>query len=637
MKKILMSALTIALLLPSMLMADGPYEATTESLSKHNATPEWFRDAKFGIYFHWGVYSVPAYGNEWYPRAMYDTSSHYHKNHVENWGKPDEFPYSKFVPMFKAEKFDAEEWAQLFKESGARFAGPVAEHHDGFAMWDTDLTPWNSMDRGPKRDITGELEKAIRKRDMKFVTTFHHARNSLWMKDPDKFQKKRGWSGHYGTAKENYPSVLEDKDEAFLYGDMPRDEFHAMWKGKLLEVIDKYDPDMIWFDAWLYEIDDQTENEFLAYYFNHAAKKGKDVVVTCKNLDLPRSIAVQDFEKGRTSELTDYAWLTDDTLSWGSWSYTENLELKKVSTVIHTLADIVSKNGQLLLNISPKANGIIPENQKEALREIGRWLKTNGEAIFDTRPWLSFGEGPTRITKGGHFLGKIFYTNRDIRYTRSKDGQTLYAIVLGPPAEGKITLTHVTAESAPTVTMLGGSKLKASLNAEGHVVVSVQPGALADACAYVMKIEGGATLHADAAFDSPDATTLGADKAALQGDGIRVETITESPNLGHWDNASDKAHWLINIRTPGTYRVRGTFATGGADCSAAISIGEKTRSFAIPATETFKTPRVVPIGEFHFDSPGVYHVIVHASSEETWRAINLWNIQIVKPRTSRSR
>ena len=157
---------------------EGPYKTNWESLKQHNPAPEWFRDGKLGIYFHWGVYCVPAFGSEWYPRHMHIKKHPDHKHHVETYGDPSEFGYHEFVPMFKAEHFDPDAWADLFMKAGAQFAGPVAEHHDGFAMWDSEFTPWNAMNMGPKRDITGELAKAIRARGMKFVATFHHARNN---------------------------------------------------------------------------------------------------------------------------------------------------------------------------------------------------------------------------------------------------------------------------------------------------------------------------------------------------------------------------------------------------------------------------------------------------------------------------
>ena len=410
--------------------AEGPYRPDWTSLQEHTAAPGWFRDAKFGIYFHWGVYSVPAYGNEWYPRNMHIEKDAVYRHHVETYGDPSKFGYHDFVPLFTAEKFDAAEWAALFKRSGAQFAGPVAEHHDGFSMWDSELTPWNAADKGPKRDILGELATAIRGEGMRLITSFHHARNNQHMVNKNGHLQ---WEGHYSRV-EGWPTTSEDPELRMLYGNLPRFEFLELWKGKLLEVIDHYQPDIIWFDSWLDEIPETYQMTFLAHYFNRASAWGKDVVVTCKQRDLPLEVAVEDFEKGRADDLTELPWLTDDTLSFGSWCYTENLKIKPADLVIDTFIDIVSKNGQLLLNISPKADGAIPEDQRDVLLTMGDWLGVNGEAIYGTRPFFVYGEGPTKMRKGGHFTGTLEYGAQDIRYTRK--GDVVYAIVLGWPGPG---------------------------------------------------------------------------------------------------------------------------------------------------------------------------------------------------------
>jgi len=470
----------------------GPFTADWESLSKHNPAPDWFLDAKFGIYFHWGVYSVPAFSTEWYPRRMHDLDSKENKHHIATYGQPTEFGYADFVPMFKAEKFNAEEWADLFVRAGARFAGPVAEHHDGFSMWDSDLTPWNAADKGPKRDITGELEKAIHGRGMRFFTSFHHARNNLWQ-NPDKSNEI--WSGHYGLAKQNYPALFEDPERAIMYGDMPRDLFLDMWKGKLKEVIDKYHPDIMWFDSWLDEIPDSVKAEYLAHYFNRANELGKEVVVTFKQEDLPQDVGVLDLEKGRMGELTTFPWLTDDTISKGSWCYTQDLEIKSTSIVLHSLIDIVSKNGVLVLNISPKADGTIPEIQQNVLLQMGSWLGKYGEAIYDTRPWLTFGEGPTQLKAGrfGGFTDAGGYTAQDVRYTQ-KDN-SIYAILLGTPDAGQ----QVTLESfaknkfgkdvkIKNVSMLdSGQKVKWQQGEKGLVITA--PAKDSDELAVVFRLE----------------------------------------------------------------------------------------------------------------------------------------------------
>jgi alpha-L-fucosidase len=418
----------------------GPYDTSWESLKQHNPAPEWFRDAKFGIYWHWGVYSVPAFGSEWYPRWMHFSNTEEYKHHLATYGHPSEFGYHDFVPMFKAEKFDAGEWAELFKKSGARFAGPVAEHHDGFSMWASDVNPWNAGDKGPKRDIAGELEKAIRAQGMKFVATFHHARNLQRLNIPgEPFPHRRHyWASHYPPF-EGMPTSTDDPELQILYGRIPEKQFIKNWQGKLFEVIDNYQPDLIWFDSWLDQIPEQAQREFLAYYFNSAEAWGKDVVVTYKQEDMPMDLAVLDLEKGRMNELTEYTWLTDDTISLGSWCYTQDLEIKPLRQVLHVLIDIVSKNGQLILNISPMADGTIPENQKQVILGIGKWLDIYGEAIYETRPWLLFGEGPTKLKAGGGFThkqgGYLQYTTQDIRFT--KKDSTIYATVLGQPEKNK--------------------------------------------------------------------------------------------------------------------------------------------------------------------------------------------------------
>jgi alpha-L-fucosidase len=337
--------------------------------------------------------------------------------------------------MFKAEKFDPEAWAALFEKAGARFAGPVAEHHDGYSMWDSDITPWNTMDTGPHRDITGELAKAIRGHGMKLITTFHHAKN---LQRSTELGKENPLS-HYPYFA-GMPPSSEDPDLQLMYGNIPPEKWYKdVWLGKLEEVIDKYQPDIMWFDYVLGDIPESYRKEYAAYYLNAAARNGQEVVVVRKQNDLPLSMSVEDLEQSRKNVIGTRTWMTDATISDGSWCYTENLQVKQAGDVLHMLVDIVSKNGVLLLNISPRADGTIPENQKEQLLKIGDWLQKYGEAIYGTEAWYTFGEGPTKEPEG-HFENhdafmKLRYSNKDIRYT-TKD-YTIYAIVLGSLGPGQ--------------------------------------------------------------------------------------------------------------------------------------------------------------------------------------------------------
>ncbi|SFF67995.1 alpha-L-fucosidase [Salegentibacter agarivorans] len=405
------------------------YEPTWESLKEHE-TPEWFRDAKFGIYCHWGPYSVPAYKNEWYSHNMYIEGNDVREHHEKTYGPLDEFGYKDFIPMFTAEKFDANEWAKLFKDAGAKFGGPVSEHADGFAMWDSDLTEWDAMDKGPKRDIVGEMAEALRKQNLKFIATYHrhwlYAWYPTWDENTDASNSK--YSGLYGPKVPEGTFVMAEKPTTPL----PDNEFNKEWLDRLKEIVDKYEPDLVWFDNKMDIIDEDTRKQFLKYYYNAGLRQNREVVATYKFTDFVEGSAVLDVERSRMSEGKDFPWLTDDSIDWKSWSHIENPDYKSANRLIDVLVDIVSKNGNLLLNITPKANGEIPQPVKDRLLDMGAWLETNGEAIYGTRPWKIYGEGPTQVVEGhlSEDLNKE-NTEKDIRYT-TKD-EILYAITLGWP------------------------------------------------------------------------------------------------------------------------------------------------------------------------------------------------------------
>ena len=409
------------------------YEPTWDSVTRH-PDPTWFADAKFGIYFHWGVYSVPAFKTEWYSHYMYVEGHACNKHHLEKYGSLKDFGYKDFIPMFKAEKFDADEWAELFKKSGARFAGPVAEHADGFAMWDSELTEWNAMDMGPKRDIVGAMEKAIRKQGLKFITTFHHQWLWRWYPTDDDSTdaSNPAYEGLYG------PSLPESAWHYTNPKPLYSKTFQKLWHDKIIEVIDKYKPDLLWFDNKMNHIDDSYKTDFLSYYYNRASEWGREVGVTYKKTDLEKGAGILDLERGRMSKLTDFIWLNDDSIDWNSWCDVENPDYKSTNRLIDGLVDIVSKNGNLLLNITPRANGEIPDAVKQRLLEMGEWLKINGEAIYGSRPWQVFGEGPTKVAEGHFGERKIKeFTASDIRFT-TKDN-ALYAICLDWPGD-KLTI-----------------------------------------------------------------------------------------------------------------------------------------------------------------------------------------------------
>ncbi|MEM6698511.1 MAG: alpha-L-fucosidase [Bacteroidota bacterium] len=435
--------------------AESPpkYEANWESLVEHEKEPDWFADSKLGIYFHWGVYSVPAFGSEWYPRWMYypdrkGWGSGIYDHHVATYGDPSEFNYHDFVPQFTAEHFDAKEWAQLFQQTGAKFAGPVAQHHDGFAMWASEVNPWNAQDMGPKQDITGKLLKELKAIDMKTIATFHHAKVlQRYAKDTMNW---KGKDSHF-PYNPDYATSSTDPKLRMLYGNISEDEFHDYWLNQVKEVVDNYQPDMIWFDSWLDRIPENYRQQMVAHQFNAGEKNGQATLVAYKQEDIPRNIGVLDIEQGGMKEMSPDYWLTDVTISNKSWCYIDGQTYKKADLLIRNMIDVWSKKGIVLLNISPKADGIIPEEQRAVLKEIGAWMNTHAEAVYGTRTHHIFGYGDAAIEEG-HFGGQsatIKYSASDIRFTTSKDGKTLYVFLLGQPeAASDLNIKHLSETGA---------------------------------------------------------------------------------------------------------------------------------------------------------------------------------------------
>lgn len=370
----------------------GVYEPNWDSIKKNYRTPKWFVDAKFGIMMHWGLYAVPAKQSEWYATHMYNNAEIV-KWHQEKFGMQDKFGYKDFIPLFKAEKFNADDWAQLFKKSGAKYVIPTAEHHDGFALYDSKLTRWDAVEMGPKRDLIGDLAKSVRKFGMKFGVSNHRMEHWSFMypKNPDLktdvFDPE--YADFYGPPQP--PTTGTD----FMAGNANfSQEFLEEWLRRNQEIIDQYQPDILWFDNGINDRKlDSIKLRLAAYYYNRAQSWNKEVSLSTKS-DAYLFGTIRDFERQSRApkEITDYVWQVDDPVL-NRFGYTEGSPIANVGTVVNRLIENVSKNGALLLNISPKADGTIPENQQKLLLEIGDWLAVNGEGIYGTRPWEKSGEG----------------------------------------------------------------------------------------------------------------------------------------------------------------------------------------------------------------------------------------------------
>jgi len=440
----------------------GPFQANWNSLAAYR-TPDWFSDAKFGIFLHWGVYSVPAFANEWYSRNMYVKGSPAYEYHRAVYGEQAKFGYKDFIPLFTAAKFDPDAWVDLFVQAGARYVVPVAEHCDGFAMYDSDFTTWDAAKMGPKRDIVGELAKATRARGLRFGVSSHRAEHWWWYNEGTQYDSDVNdarYAGLYGpaaprtlpadsTAAEPNPSHLE----RWL---PPSQALLDDWLARGTELVDKYHPDFMYFDWWISQPAFAPYlQKMAAYYYDESAGRKQTPVLTYKQEAFPPNTAVLDIERGKLDALRLQPWQSDTSVSIKSWGYVKDDEYRTAGSLLADLIDVVSKNGNLLLNVGPQSDGTIAPEIRAVLLKMGAWLATHGEAIYGTRPWVLYGEGPTNAPSGREELNRT-YTPADLRFTTK--GGNLYALGLAWPQDGKVlvktlysgtpylprTITHVT-------------------------------------------------------------------------------------------------------------------------------------------------------------------------------------------------
>jgi alpha-L-fucosidase len=503
----------------------GKFKPSWESLQQYQ-TPDWFRNAKFGIWAHWGPQCQPEFG-DWYAREMYMEGHPKYKYHVEKYGHPSQFGFKDVINEWKAENWNPDELVALYKGAGAKYFMALANHHDNLDLYNSKYHKWNSLNVGPKKDIIGGWEKAARKNGLQFGVSVHAAHAWSWYETAQCSDKTGAFAGvpydgkltkKEGKGKwwEGYdPQELYVQDHLLSENSADNNGIHKQWNwgngvnvpsaayckkflNRTIDLIDKYNPDLIYFDDTalpLWPVSD-AGLKIAAHFYNKSIKeKGSlEAVIFGKILDeAQRKCMVWDIERGQSNNIEPLPWQTDTCI--GSWHYNKpiflNHKYKSAKTVIHTLIDVVSKNGNLCLSVPVKGDGTIDSDERKVVEDIGKWMAVNSEAIYDTRPWKKFGEGPAienaaPLTAQGFNEGKGKpFTYEDIRFTVKEN--ILYAFFLGWPESKEVLIKSIT-NAASSVELVGYGKVYFSTTADGMKIIlpAQQP------CenAFVLKISG---------------------------------------------------------------------------------------------------------------------------------------------------
>lgn len=411
------------------------FKPTEESLKNYHY-PEWFQDAKLGFWAHWGPQAVPRQG-DWYARKMYEEGSADYQYHVQHYGHPSEFGYKDIIPLWKAERWDPDKLMALYKKAGAKYFVSMGTHHDNFFLWNSKLHPWNAVNYGPKKDVVALWQQAAQKQGLKFGVSEHLAASFTWYRAShlaDKNGPKAGipYDGANPMYQDLYHAPADATDNAWL---STNKEWQREWLFYIKELIDSYHPDLLYSDSKM-PFDEYGRN-MIAYFYNQnmARNGGKlDAVYNCKQTS--DGMWVQDLERGVKDSISEYPWQIDTSI--GDWYYRTGQKYRTANEVIQMLVDVVSKNGNLLINIVQTPEGDLEQDVLNIVEEIGKWTTTNGEGIYGTRPWKVYGEGPSTVEKqeAGRFGGikeVRTYKATDLRFT-TKDGN-LYVFCMTAPAE----------------------------------------------------------------------------------------------------------------------------------------------------------------------------------------------------------
>jgi alpha-L-fucosidase len=608
-------------------VVDGPFKGTMDSL-KANKCPEWFRDAKFGIWAHWGPQAVPMDG-DWYARGLYEQGSGHNKYHLEHYGHPSVFGYKDIIPLWTADKFDPERLMALYKKAGAKYFVSMGSHHDNFSLWDDKFHKWNAVNMGPKRDIVGAWQKAAKANGLRFGVSEHLGASFTWFQSAHRSDKTGDKAGvPYDGADPKYADLyhkLADPGDKGWYSNNP--EWHQEWYKRIGGLVANYNLDLLYTDGGVPFGDvglKQIANLYNTSIKNHDGKL--ETVYTCKQKSEGRWI--EDLERGVMPRINPDPWQTDTSI--GDWYYNRNWKFRPVIWNIQMLCDIVAKNGNLLLNVVQRPDGSLDPEVETMLGEMAAWIGVNGEAIYSTRPWKIYGEGAVRF-KGGSFGEDFKYSSKDIRYTTK--GDALYAMLLGWPDDGKAVIRTLgtregkAAGEITGITMLGNTGALEFKRTDEGLIVTL-PAAKPCQYAFTLKIAGKDLEPTELPVVIPvirqadnGVLTLSAGDANPTGN-VKAETKGNQENLGFWDSASDYVEWTAEVKTAGEFEVTASIATINAS-ELLIDAGGAKLTAQVPAGSGWDNFKTILLGKITLTKTGKVVFAAKPASAQTWKAINL--------------
>jgi len=616
-------------------IAPGPFEPTYESLKTYKC-PQWYSDAKFGIWAHWGPQGVAEQG-DWYARSMYVQGSENYKYHVEHYGHPSKFGYKDIIQLWKAEKFDPDRLIKLYKAAGAHYFVSMACHHDNFDLWNSKYHRWNAVNMGPHKDIVGLWQAAAIKQGLRFGISEHMAVTYKWFSVSHMADKEGALAGvpYDGTNFDNFDlygpapeKVWEPGAELWSEDNMP-DTWKKEWYLRVRDVVDTYKPDYVYSDYGNVPFRRDVGWKFLADYYNDNMTQhgGKLEAVYTGKGDNER-VYVRDFENSKANDISPEPWQMDKCI--GAFFYQRDMNIMPATDVLTLLVDVVSKNGNLLLDIPLKPDGTLNPDEEKLLADLARWMSVNSEAVFGSRPFKTYGENSEKKSDENNERQK--YSSNDLRFTVK--GDTLYVFTMGLPSN-EVIIKSLRKKSPyikgiiQNVDLLGyPGKLKWE-QGKNNMVVRLPKMKTTDLTA-VLRITGLKDLKWDGLTypGSDGSINLGINPAERHGANYDVVPSGNIVHTANWNSPDGYISWKVNVPRPGNYEIIMNSSAGSGSSDVAIEVGVETVTGNFPSTGDWEKFESKTIGKVKIKKAGSTVVKFRANDPKTWKTLNLVSLTL---------